>query len=91
MPFDGTRLTPVTQALIAGRRRIEDGWCQGVMRRRGAVCAIGAISRNAGALEVLYRAFGEGHIPKWNDTPGRSKEDVLALYDRAITLSLTLI
>jgi hypothetical protein len=89
MPFDGTHLSPVTQALIAGRRRIEEGWCQGVMRTWGAVCAVGAISRNPKALEVLQRAIGEGcYIPKWNDMPGRSKEDVLDLYDRAIALSL---
>jgi hypothetical protein len=89
MPFDGTQLSPVTQALIAGRRRIEEGWCQGSMRTREGVCAIGAISYNPKAIEVLYRAFGEDrYIPKWNDAPGRSKEEVLALYDRAIALSL---
>jgi hypothetical protein len=78
----------VTQALIAGRRRIEEGWCQGAVRKRGAVCAMGAISDNVEALVVLYRAFGGPGIPRWNDMPGRSKEDVLALYDRAIALSL---
>jgi hypothetical protein len=89
MPFDGTQLSPVTQALIAGRRRIEEGWCQGAMRTREGVCAVGAISYNPKAVEVLYRAFGgRSSIPRWNDTPGRSREDVLALYDRAIALSL---
>jgi hypothetical protein len=29
MPFDGTELSPVTQALIEARQRIEAGWCQG--------------------------------------------------------------
>jgi hypothetical protein len=88
MPFDGTHLSPVTQALIAGRRRIETGWCQGAMRTRDGVCAVGAVSFNEDALRILQRALGRDGVPSWNDTPTRTKHDVLALYDRAIALSL---
>jgi hypothetical protein len=43
------------------------------------------------AFWCLQRALGEDQgIPHWNDAPGRSKEDVLDLYDRAIAMSLNL-
>jgi hypothetical protein len=90
MPFDGTELSPTTQALIAGRRRIEVGWCQGAMRTREGVCAVGAVSFHVDALRVLQTALGRDGIPGWNDIPTRTKDDVLALYDRAIALSLNL-
>jgi hypothetical protein len=89
MPFDGIDLSATTQALIRGRRRIEAGWCQGVMRTRKAVCAVGAVSSDDKALRMLHRAFGrQGGLPDWNDEPTRTKDDVLSLYDRAIALSL---
>ncbi len=97
--------------LIAGRARIERGWCQGTYARDDdgvqvyaedldypglSFCALGAIgeqiSRCEGAALILAN-----HIPKdrryplnarsvswFNDDPSTTKEDVLALYDRAI-------
>src|SRR5712664_469512 len=89
MPFDGTQLSQTTQALIDGRRRIEAGWIQGGMRSRDGVCLVGSISSEPEAQRLLQLALGSDVIPAWwNDTPGRTKEDVLALYDRAISLSL---
>lgn len=47
-------------------------------------CAMGGISRCysgpewASAVNRLSDAVG-GHIPKWNDTPGRTQEEVVAL------------
>jgi predicted Fe-S protein YdhL (DUF1289 family) len=87
MPLDGTHLSPTTQALIAGRRLIENGWCQGAMRSRDGVCAVGAIGFHADALRVLQLALGRDSIARWNDEPATTREDVLGLYDRAITLS----
>jgi len=88
MPFDGTELSPVTQALIVGRRKIELGWCQGAGRVRGSVCAAVAISEApAEAVLLLQRIVGTPYIADWNDVPGRTKDEILAAYDRAITLS----
>lgn len=36
------------------------------------------------ALEVLERFVPDGLIPRWNDDPTRTKEEVIALFDRAI-------
>ena len=96
MPFDGIELSPITKTLMKGRKRIEAGWCQGAFRMGGAVCAVGAVSEDpddpvvSTALKVLESAFGSAvtDIPEWNDSPDRTKEEVLALYDRAIALSL---
>lgn len=88
MPFDGTELSPITQALIRGRQRIEAGWCQRAMRTREGVCAVAAVSFHADALRMLQRALGRDGVPVWNDAPTRTKDDVLCLYDRAIALSL---
>jgi len=87
MPFDGTTLSRTTLALMNGRRRIERGWCQGVLNRGDEVCAIGAMKDHI-ALEMLMEAHGKTGLIDWNDEPGRTKEDVLELYDRAIALSL---
>jgi hypothetical protein len=102
MPFDGTQLAPVTKALIAGRRKLEKGWIQGGLRRSDGVCAVGALGSHSEyeacitmmhALGVLQNAFWDigvrdQSIPEWNDSPNRKCDDVLALYDRAIALSL---
>lgn len=101
MPFDGTNLGAVTRVLIEGRRRVAESWCQGTWRGwsvSGGHCAVFAISRqNAGettpvALAALARAvYGsndpQGIVP-WNDAPGRTKEEVLAAYDRAIAAAM---
>lgn len=50
-----------------------------------AACALGAIkqvmqSNREGALatQVLLKRIGCEAIPEWNDTPGRTKDEVLA-------------
>ena len=89
MPFDGTELSPVTQALIKGKRRIEAGWCQHAGRARGMVCAAVAIGDAPIESVLLFqRAIGTLHIADWNDAPGRTKEEVLAAYDLAISASM---
>ena len=49
-------------------------------------CAIGAIeslTNETYALRALY-LMGVDDIAKWNDAPGRTQAEVLALFDRAI-------
>ncbi len=96
MPFDGTNLDESTQLLIEGRERVERGWCQGKMRGWGKVCAMGAIwpmnriiteTAYEGAYARLHRAVGgrpEWGVPQWNDVPGRTQDEVLAAFDKAI-------
>lgn len=93
MPFDGTKLDDVTKLLIEGRERIERGWCQGVMRKLGAVCMVGALYEGTigsdgniyfNAELRLQRGAGTDDLPRWNDAPERTKDEVLQAFDRAI-------
>lgn len=94
MPFDGTKLDDVTKLLIEGRERIEQGWCQHKTRERGAVCVIGALHDGRSGVDEPYyaamrrlgRAVGLAWslLPLWNDAPGRTKDEVLAAFDKAI-------
>ena len=43
---------------------------------------------HAGALNFLRQAIGQHSIVGWNDAPERTKEEVLAAFDRAIQLSI---
>jgi len=58
-------------------------------------CSVGAIKRASGdtsdsaighhgAWEALSRTTNSESVMEWNDTPGRTKEEVLAAFDRAI-------
>jgi hypothetical protein len=87
MPFDGNDLDDATKLLIEGRKRIEAGWSQYEFQNdRGAVCIEGAIRLPAyrDAVYRLQRAIGTRSLVSWNDAPGRTKEEVLAVFDRAI-------
>jgi hypothetical protein len=58
-------------------------------------CTVGAISRAAPdgcdvywvALDLLRNVVGTSAIEIWNDQPTRTKEDVLAAFDKAIALA----
>ena len=81
--------------LIEARRLIAvEGWVQGDYwnRDKDAYCARGALmavshcqypEEEVDAWRAL-EALAGGHLTCWNDEPGRTVEDVLALYDRAI-------
>lgn len=67
-----------------------DGWCQGTHTDPyGRRCAFGALQvaraysdiRDDGSLKV-YRLLHErtGGVIDWNDAPGRTKQEVLALF-----------
>ncbi len=66
----------------------EHGWCQGTfVNKNGCVCAGGAINRACiRDSHLLYDAFdseiGTTNTFGWNDTPGRTKEEVLAVFDK---------
>jgi hypothetical protein len=101
MPFDGNdyeRAPLVTQMLIEGRQRLENGWSQRVMRQRGSVCMIGSLAITdyevfALAEQLILAAIHEsGHtyssVVAFNDDLCRTKEEVLEVYDTAIALSM---
>lgn len=66
----------------------EHGWCQGITRNeKGGVCMYGA-SEFCGAacggvyLDEAVREEIGMCVAGWNDKPGRTKEEVLAVFDR---------
>lgn len=91
---------PRIEVLKKGRARIEKSWSQGwderfrehwwqFWRRQGSDCAATAIGWDDGALLVLLHEIGapfgdDCDLYEWNDAPGRTKQDVLDLYDNAI-------
>lgn len=93
MPLDGTTYLPVIELLAEGRRKIEKGWCQHVARSRLGVCMMVSIesqdpARHDAAILALTSALrGTGYkrdIIEFNDAPGRTKEEVLAIFDAAL-------
>ncbi len=91
MPFDGTQFVPTTLVLIEAKRRVEDGWRQHSTGDGRSVCMLSALPRIRGAFHpearsLLARVVGE-YPAVWQDMTGRTKESVLAAYDRAIALS----
>ncbi len=81
--------------LLKGRARIVGGWCKGAYNAGGdAYCMHGAVAGD----ERLYeraRDFLAEHLPssverfclpcmRFNDAPDTTKEDVVAVFDRAI-------
>ena len=101
MPFDGKDyqiLSPVTEMLIKGRQRVQNGWSQHIMRQRGAVCMIGSLTITdyevfAVAEQLILEAIQElgyyySSIVAFNDDLPRTKQEVLEVYDAAIALSM---
>lgn len=89
---------PVEACLRAGRERIvKYGWIQGLWGSSwDGFCAEGAVgcgsmfacNATVPAVELLLAASEiKTSLPKWNDTPGRTVAEVLAAYDRAISLA----
>lgn len=101
MPFDSAPVTsPVIEKLRRGRDTIKTrGLARGSIDDcLGRVCAVGAITRqsffdcpeNKLALGYLARAIpvNFGMIAVWNDMPGRTEDEVITAYDRAIDLAI---
>ncbi len=74
----------------------EHGWCQGKRNQQGAMCAKEAMERvcviehptlgpmSAGLCDLAdaFRAETGMGIIQFNDTPGRTKEEILEVFDR---------
>jgi hypothetical protein len=68
------------------------GWCQGHrMDSHGRVCALGAIDQTKAspmlrhaASRALERLVGYDEVAWWNDRGGRTFEEVVELFQRAI-------
>jgi len=69
----------------------EKGWCQGTLRdEQGRLCVTGAIIVSSGGYprlaykmtDILSKKLGED-LTHWNDTFGRTKEEVIALLKEA--------
>lgn len=83
-------------ALRKARTRIAlYGWTQGMNQDElGRTCVEGALlstghpgAEQRWAAYCLVHALGDRNVIGWNDAPGRTKEEVLALFDRAIALA----
>lgn len=86
----------VKEVLLKAAEIIEErGWCQGSYNKEtGEVCAKGGLRKAVGwphqdgegyygALDALYTLIGAGTILSWNDTPGRTKSDVITALRQA--------
>ncbi len=99
MPFDGKNRTisALTQILVDGRQRLDQGWCQHRARQRDSACMIGALvisdyEEFVAAERLLLDAivalgYPQSSIAQFNDAPERTKQQVLQVYDRAIQQS----
>lgn len=77
---------------------VNHGWCQKrFCDDQGRMCVAGALIRGrVGATDYVYMMsrgfFAKAtytfyDITRWNDAPGRTKEEVLKAFDRAIALA----
>jgi hypothetical protein len=102
MPFDGISGDSVLAILLAGREKIERGWCKGAaLDDFGRVCAGHAINmfsvcRTAEQKQASVYLERElpykvqwGMIQVYNDSPATTHADILALYDRAIATRMS--
>jgi hypothetical protein len=97
MPFDGLHNTNLLDDLRATREFIERGWCQDTCfaPHMGGGCLFAAVRDvtrgwdNNPRFQRL-RDFVLAHVSPgislstWNDTPGRTQADVLALLDECL-------
>ena len=94
-------MTPTVEILRRARELlVRDGWAQHViLSGDGRRCLMGAIihagqptpadpegNRRWAAVEPVCKVIGHRFIGQWNDAPGRTFEEVLAAFDRAITM-----
>lgn len=87
------------EVLTNARALVAQGWTQGDWRDGSCYCAAGALRsvtrgmlgdawvEAVAALKAAigrHRFCGDREIIGWNDTPGRTQEEVIAAFDRAI-------
>lgn len=81
--------------ILRSARRLLDrqGWCQfeyglysgGARCATGAVLTVGGPSLNLDRINRLLGFGDNGWLTTWNDEPGRTKKQVLELFDAAIS------
>jgi hypothetical protein len=87
----------VRDVLREAKGLVAKGWCQGHAREGDKFCAIGALCTAAwetGDWSVMKRARAalgsiippdyHSSLMQWNDTPGRTQAEVVALFDEAL-------
>lgn len=89
-------LDPVSKTLLDAADYIEEhGWCQEFMWADGRVCALGAIliAKGTGLSGPRDRlmAFLKNpeSITKWNDAPGRTKDEVVSALREAALMEVS--
>lgn len=83
------QLEPYRQGLLDAADYIRGhGWCQGRLENtRGMVCIVGALNKVIDSVDARNRAGialtkALSYDPvKFNDTPGRTQEEVIALME----------
>lgn len=85
----------VHETLCKARNLIDrHGWCQHSFARGGMYCTLGAIKAVAKldyqCREVLLSVLKVESVANWNDAPGRTKQEVLDAFDRAIAATAPL-
>jgi hypothetical protein len=83
---DGLEVLKKTREIL-----VRDGWCQYVWNNQsGEHCLYDAVSMASPcdvdeyvAVQIIQGLVG-GNIIKWNDKPGRAKDEVLGVLDKAI-------
>lgn len=98
MPFDSTPQTdtdlePWQRVLLDAAGRVRQGWCQGDYEdSQGGVCAMQAttlhgfmhgLTARRHLKDYLERTGQCRSIPRWNDQPGRTAEEVATAMERA--------
>jgi hypothetical protein len=97
MPFDGLHNTNLLDDLRSTREFIEQGWCQGSCfgPHSGGGCLFAAVRDVTRGWDcnpryrrlhdlVLAHVSPSISLSHWNDTPGRTQADVLALIDECL-------
>ena len=83
------------EALKRMRDRIASGWTQGTYENdQGEVCLVGGLQHLAvpyvqrrAAQDCIDTVLNTSDWVGWNDAPGRTQGEVLAMMDRAIALA----
>lgn len=93
----GEAVTPAEVAGLAAQRLRDKGWLQGTRGAcDGPVCLLGALAVACGghpngglndAAELVWRTLqgvvGTEYLVHWNDTPGRTADEVIAALEVA--------
>ena len=90
-PGEVRELDGASNNLLRAASLIEKrGWHQGSLFKDGRYCIVGAISNVRNSIEEMVMAWSlmdqsVGNAAMWNDTPGRTKDEVVAKL-RAVAL-----